>query len=157
MLKFFAEKMWVAFAVFLAKNIRILCIEPAKTVNEMTLNKLVKLTTLWITGPRYLANNNIIYGSLFLFQTANVATSSSIEDPLVSQEVVKPKISSPSPSTARPPSVTQEGKGRKQLPSIPDAETEAAMSAAVNNKQNSMMTGGSGYGPFLLEYSLMAE
>ena len=58
MLKFFAEKMWVAFAVqklltfFSAKNIRILCIESAKTVNEMTLNELVKLTTLWTTGPR---------------------------------------------------------------------------------------------------------
>ena len=53
MLKFFADKMWVAFAVqkqltfFSAKNIRILCIECAKTVNEMTLNELVKLTTLW--------------------------------------------------------------------------------------------------------------
>ena len=29
----------------------MLCIESAKTVNEMTLNKLVKLMTLWITGP----------------------------------------------------------------------------------------------------------
>ena len=28
------------------KNIRILCIEPAKTVIEMTLNELIKLTTL---------------------------------------------------------------------------------------------------------------
>ena len=52
MLKFFAEKMWVAFAVqklltfFSAKNIRILCIESAKTIKEMTLNKLVKLTML---------------------------------------------------------------------------------------------------------------
>ena len=36
---------------FSAKNIRILCIESAKTVNEMTLNELVKLTTLWTTGP----------------------------------------------------------------------------------------------------------
>ena len=57
MLKFFAEKLWVAFAVqklltfFQQKNIRILCIESAKTVNEMTLNELVKLTTLWTTGP----------------------------------------------------------------------------------------------------------
>ena len=38
-----------------AKNIRILCIESAKTVNEMTLNELVKLTTLWSTGPRSFA------------------------------------------------------------------------------------------------------
>ena len=49
--------MWVAFAVqklltfFQQKNIRILYIESAKTVNEMTLNELVKLTTLWTTGP----------------------------------------------------------------------------------------------------------
>ena len=57
MLKFFAEKMWVAFAVqklltfFQQTNIRILYIESAKTVNEMTLNELVKLTMLWTTGP----------------------------------------------------------------------------------------------------------
>ena len=57
MLKFFAEKMWVAFALqklltfASAKNIRILYIESAKTVNEMTLNELVKLTMLWTTGP----------------------------------------------------------------------------------------------------------
>ena len=38
--------------IFSAKNIRILCIESAKTVKEMTLNELVKLTTLWTTGPR---------------------------------------------------------------------------------------------------------
>ena len=53
MLKFFAEKMWVAFAkathIFLAKNIKILCIESAKTVNKMTLNKFIKLMTLWTT------------------------------------------------------------------------------------------------------------
>ena len=60
MLKFFAEKMWVAFAVqklltfFQQKNIRILYIESAKIVNEMTLNELVKLTMLWTTGPRSL-------------------------------------------------------------------------------------------------------
>ena len=49
--------MWVVFAVqklltfFFSKIIRILCIESAKTINEMTLNGLVKLTTLWTTGP----------------------------------------------------------------------------------------------------------
>ena len=37
--------------IFSAKIIRILYIESTKTVNEMTLNKLVKLTTLWTTGP----------------------------------------------------------------------------------------------------------
>ena len=45
MLKLFAEKNVSSF-IFSAKNIRILCIEPAKTVNEMTLNERVKLTTL---------------------------------------------------------------------------------------------------------------
>ena len=38
--------------IFSTKNIRILYIESAKTVNEMTLNELVKLTMLWTTGPR---------------------------------------------------------------------------------------------------------
>ena len=37
--------------IFSAKIIRILFIESAETVNEMTLNELVKLTTLWTTGP----------------------------------------------------------------------------------------------------------
>ena len=55
--KFFAEKNVSSFCsakathIFSAKNIRILYIESAKTVNEMTLNELVKLTTLWTTGP----------------------------------------------------------------------------------------------------------
>ena len=52
--------MWVVFAVcsakathiFSAKNIRLLYTDSAKTVNEMTLNELVKLTMLWTTGPR---------------------------------------------------------------------------------------------------------
>ena len=57
MLKFFAEKMWVAY-IFSAKHIRILCIESTKTVNEMTLNELVKLTTLWTTGPRKIHMNS---------------------------------------------------------------------------------------------------
>ena len=33
--------------IFSEKNFRKLYIESAKTVNEITLNKLVKLTTLW--------------------------------------------------------------------------------------------------------------
>ena len=55
MLKFFAEKNVSSSArathIFSAKNIRILYIESAKIVNEMTLNKLIKLTMLWTTGP----------------------------------------------------------------------------------------------------------
>ena len=49
MLKFFAEKIRVAFKLlifFSAKNFSILYIESAKIVNEMMLNKLVKLTML---------------------------------------------------------------------------------------------------------------
>ena len=52
MLKFFAEKNVSSFCsakathIFSAKNIRVLYIESAKTVNEMILNELVKLTTL---------------------------------------------------------------------------------------------------------------
>ena len=52
MLNFFAEKNVSSFCsakathIFSAKSIRILYIESAKTVNKMTLNKLVKLTML---------------------------------------------------------------------------------------------------------------
>ena len=42
--------------IFSAKNFRILYTESAKTVNEMTFNELVKLTTLWTTGPWYQIN-----------------------------------------------------------------------------------------------------
>ena len=50
MLKYFAEKNVSSFCNA-AKHFRILYIESAKTVTEMTLNELVKLTTLWTTGP----------------------------------------------------------------------------------------------------------
>ena len=40
--------------IFSAKNIRILHIESARKVNEMTLNELIKLTTLWTTGPWFI-------------------------------------------------------------------------------------------------------
>ena len=49
--------MWVAFAVqklltfFQQKISEYLYIESAKTVNEMTLNKLIKLMMLLTTGP----------------------------------------------------------------------------------------------------------
>ena len=62
--------------IFSAKNIRILCIESTKTVNEMTLNELVKLTTLWTTGPRTLeymvvaAILNAVSQNFFLFVRA---------------------------------------------------------------------------------------
>ena len=52
MLKFFAEKNVRSFCsakathIFSAKNFRKLYIESAKTVNEITLNELVKLMTL---------------------------------------------------------------------------------------------------------------
>ena len=51
--------------IFSAKNIRILCIESAKTVNEMALNKLVKLTTLWKTGPStFLLKKCVLSGTM---------------------------------------------------------------------------------------------
>ena len=62
MLKCFAEKNVSSFCIakathiLSAKNIRILYIESAKTVNEMTLNELVKLTTLWTTGPWFITD-----------------------------------------------------------------------------------------------------
>ena len=64
--------MWVAFALqklltfFSAKYIKILYIESAKIVNEMTLNELVKLTTLWTTGPRSLISYSFV-NVFFLF------------------------------------------------------------------------------------------
>ena len=58
--------------IFSAKNIRILCIESAKTVNEMTLNELVKLTTLWTTGPRSAVHSAFWWGlDCLLTETLN--------------------------------------------------------------------------------------
>ena len=84
MLKFFAEKMWVAFAVqelltfFQQKNIRILYIESAKTVNEMTLNELVKLTTLWTTGPWFFIPHHTIVVSYYDFTLVFMCPSPSV-------------------------------------------------------------------------------
>ena len=50
--------------IFSAKNIRILYTESAKTVNEMTLNELVKLTTLWTTGPWLTMTPSVIFSSI---------------------------------------------------------------------------------------------
>ena len=69
---FLLKKMWVAFAAqklltfFSAKNIRILCIESAKRVNEMTLKELVKLTTLWTAGPWCFFLNSYIFHQILL-------------------------------------------------------------------------------------------
>ena len=41
------------FTFFSAKNIRLLYIESTKTVNEITLSELVKLTTFEQLGPEY--------------------------------------------------------------------------------------------------------
>ena len=53
---FLLKKCAKATHIFSAKNVRILYIESAKIGNEMTLNELVKLTTLWTTGPRLAYN-----------------------------------------------------------------------------------------------------
>ena len=47
---------------FSAKNIRILYIESAKTVNKMTHNELVKLTKPWTAGPRLLLYKQFYQG-----------------------------------------------------------------------------------------------
>ena len=62
--------MWVAAThIFSAKIIRILYIESAKTVNEMTLNELVKLTTLWATGPwRFYPQDEHLGGEIIIIQ-----------------------------------------------------------------------------------------
>ena len=49
MLKFFAEKNVSSFCS--AKNIRISCIESAKTVNKITLNELVKFVCVEVLRP----------------------------------------------------------------------------------------------------------
>ena len=50
---------------FFSKNIRVLYIESAKTVNEMILNELVKLTTLSTTGPWSIATPKNYTGKLY--------------------------------------------------------------------------------------------
>ena len=68
----FAEKNVSSFCsakathIFSAKKIRILYNESAKTVNEMTLNELVKLTTLWTTEPWLVSANKASSVTLIL-------------------------------------------------------------------------------------------
>ena len=58
--------MWVAFAkathIFSAKNIRIMYTE---SLNEMTLNELVKLTTLWTTGPWSFPSFSLFFSKVY--------------------------------------------------------------------------------------------
>ena len=73
---------------FSAKNIRILCIESAKTVNEMALNELVKLTFeqlakwswLWITRSqvRIQCHNCMELFGIFFFITKKFGRWSSV-------------------------------------------------------------------------------
>ena len=58
--------------IFSAKNIRILCIESAKTANEMTFNELVKLTMLWTTGPCKLFFIKLTEHSIYHCNVCNV-------------------------------------------------------------------------------------
>ena len=97
--------------IFSAKNIRILCIESDKTVNEMTLNELVKLTTLWTTGPWFLVRKTSRYTYL---QTAVDFLLHGISVPGVSvwalqqnsvHSVSQPQSHSSSPSTIRFPQI----------------------------------------------------
>ena len=61
--------------IFSAKNIRILYIESAKSVNKTNLNELVKLTTLWTTGPCSL---RILYNSKFILLATSLGTNAVI-------------------------------------------------------------------------------
>ena len=83
MLKFFCWKNVSSFCkathIFSAKNIRILCIESAKTVYEMIFNEIVKLTTLWTTGPRPLLSIHTFFGILW-FRWQTVKTCSGCMD-----------------------------------------------------------------------------
>ena len=50
---FFAEKMWVAFALtFCIKNISVFENTLVTIVNKFVINELIKLTMLWTTEPR---------------------------------------------------------------------------------------------------------
>ena len=51
---FLLKKMCKSYSHFFSKKFQK--IVSAKTVNEITLNKLVKLTTLWTTGPRLVSS-----------------------------------------------------------------------------------------------------
>ena len=66
---FFAEKMWVAFALqklltFLQQNINVFENTLATIVNKFVINKLVKLTMLWRTGPSSFWLNKLPYQEL---------------------------------------------------------------------------------------------
>ena len=63
--------------IFSATNIRILYIESSKTVNEMTLNELIKLMMLWTTGPRK---------SSKMLKILTQAASSKLETSIISKE-----------------------------------------------------------------------
>lgn len=62
---------------------------------------------------------------------------------------------SPSSSTSE-----QQAKGRKSLPSLPSPEKEESMSLSIARKRspsNSTPLPAKAYGPYFLEYTLMAE
>ncbi|CAH1794636.1 unnamed protein product [Owenia fusiformis] len=47
--------------------------------------------------------------------------------------------------------------GRKQLPAVPDADTQLSLASKMIDKKTSTAKGNHSYGPFFLEYSLLAE
>ena len=46
---------------------------------------------------------------------------------------------------------------RKLLPTVPDMDTQLSLSAKMIDKRTSTPRGNHSYGPFFLEYSLLAE
>ena len=74
--------------IFSAKNIRILYIESAKTLNKITLNELVKLTTLWTTGPR----SRLGYGSCCMPLVTNFKCGNIISEDLLTLVLLNPDM-----------------------------------------------------------------
>ena len=76
-----------------AKNIRLLYIESTKTVNKMTLNALVKLMTLWTTGPSCLFRLYIVCHSGFLIFEFWFDSHASLQHRLCPKSMIEALIS----------------------------------------------------------------
>lgn len=66
-------------------------------------------------------------------------------------------IDSPTPPSSFHRRHSARGSMRKVLPAVPDMETQMNMSAKMIDKRTSTPKGNHSYGPFFLEYSLLAE
>ena len=66
-------------------------------------------------------------------------------------------IDSPTPPSSFHRRNSTRGSMRKMLPPLPDMETQMTMSAKMIDRRTSTPKGNHSYGPFFLEYSLLAE